>query len=319
MRFVSLSLVLFLPLHAAVIGTSKPAEPLTAARINATLPASQRGPWLAYLKRSEEQMAADRRALAAEREGMASFPGPATERGSAQSVPLHRGTEFYRSDTARHIGDTILSFQTPAGGWSKNIDMAGAPRAKGQGYTSNNLSQHLGVDDFDAPRDPQWNYVGTLDNDATNTELHFLAGLSAAFPGKDGDGYRASFLRGVEYLLRAQYPNGGWPQVWPLEGGYHDAITFNDDAVTESAELLTLVAAGEKYTSEPDADEIEAARVLAAKSGADAAPVPQKSVEDYTFVPAALRTRAKAAAAHALEIILAGSCVHQLRTAKERC
>jgi PelA/Pel-15E family pectate lyase len=60
--------------------------------------------------------------------------------------------------------------------------------------------------------------------------------------------------------------------VWPLEGGYHDAITFNDNAVTESAETLTAVAEG---------------------------------TGDYLFVPAELRRQAKAAAAHALDCILA--------------
>ena len=28
--------------------------------------------------------------------------------------------------------------------------------------------------------------------------------------------YRAAFDRGVDYLLAAQYPNGGWPQYFPL-------------------------------------------------------------------------------------------------------
>ena len=106
---------------------------------------------------------------------------------------------------------------------------------RGQIYATANLPPTPQQDgDFDKPADEKWHYMGTLDNDSTNTEIHFLAELSAAFPGKDGDAYRASALRGIEYLLHAQYPNGGWPQVWPLEGGYHDAITFNDDAVTES-------------------------------------------------------------------------------------
>jgi PelA/Pel-15E family pectate lyase len=82
--------------------------------------------------------------------------------------------------------------------------------------------------------------VGTLDNDATTTELQFLARVIDAVQASAA--YRASFLRGVEYLLAAQFPNGGWPQVWPLEGGYHDAITFNDGAVTETLELLEGVA-----------------------------------------------------------------------------
>jgi hypothetical protein len=146
--------------------------------------------------------------------------------------------------------------------------------------------------------------MGTLDNDATNTEIHFLAELSAAFPGKDGDAYRASALRGIEYLLHAQYPNGGWPQVWPLEGGYHDAITFNDDAVTESAEVLTLASEGGQHVSKLDPAYIAAGLQSAPHGGGDM-PVPQTTTEDYSFVPAAVRVRAKAAAAKALECILA--------------
>jgi PelA/Pel-15E family pectate lyase len=188
-----------------------------------------------------------------------------------------RDAAFYKSDEARHIAATILSFQTPAGGWSKNLDMGGPVRLRGQSYAGANLAPVAsGPDDFDAAADENWHYVGTLDNDATNTELHYLAAMAAAWPGHEGDAYRASFVRGVEYLLHAQFPNGGWPQVWPLEGGYHDAITFNDDAVTESAEVLGLVARG-------------------AKDG----------VEEFDFVPVALRARAKVAAAKALECILA--------------
>jgi PelA/Pel-15E family pectate lyase len=290
MRPYVLPLLILLPLHAAVIGTSKPAESLTAARINATLPAAKRGPWLEYLQRSAAQMAEDKRVFALERAGMTEFPPIPKQHFSARSIPLHRGAEFYASAEARHIGDTILSFQTPSGGWSKNLDMSGPARLRGQSYTTANLAPvGSGPDDFDKPSDENWHYISTLDNDATNTELHFLAELSAAFPGKDGNAYRASFLRGVEYLLHSQFPNGGWPQVWPLEGGYHDAITFNDDAVTESAELLTLASRGERYVSEPDEDDTAA----------------EKSTEDYTFVPPAIRARAKAAAAKALECILA--------------
>ena len=56
--------------------------------------------------------------------------------------------------------------------------------------------------------------------------------------------YRASFLRGLDYIFAAQYPNGGWPQVWPLQGGYHDAITYNDNAMINILTLLRDVAGG---------------------------------------------------------------------------
>src|ERR1700712_3391612 len=226
------------------MGRKNPAEPLTVARINATLPAKQRGPWLEYMHRSETQMAADKAALAAERVGLTDIPPLPKQGFSGRAIPLHRDAEFYKSAEARRIGDTILSFQIPSGGWSKNLAMTEL-RLRGQSYATANLPPTPQPEgDFDKPMEEKWHYIGTLDNDATNTEIHFLAELSAAFPGKDGDEYRAAALRGIEYLLKAQFPNGGWPQVWPLEGGYHDAITFNDDAVTQSAETLTLAARG---------------------------------------------------------------------------
>ena len=274
-RSILLSLLVATPLSSAVIGTSKAAESITAARI-ATLPTKDRAAWTEYLKRSQKQMQTDRATLAAERTAGAPEPPLPKEGFSARTMPLNRDTAWYGTAEARHIADVIVSFQTPAGGWSKNLDMGGAPRAHGQSYTTDNLSKHPSVDDFDAPKDPHWNYVGTLDNDATNTELHFLVRVSAATPGADGEVYRKSFIRGIRYLLAAQFPNGGWPQVWPLEGGYHDAITFNDNAVTESAETLTAVAEG---------------------------------TGNYAFVPTELRLNAQMAADHALQCILAAQVV----------
>jgi PelA/Pel-15E family pectate lyase len=274
-RLLAFCLLTAPSLFGAVIGTSKPAESITAERI-ATLPAKDRAAWMAYLDRSQKQMQADRDALVAERTPGEPEPPMPKEGFSARTMPLDRDAAWYGTTEARHVADVIVSFQTPAGGWSKNLDMSGSLRQKGQSYTPNNLSRYPSPDDFDTPKDPHWNYVGTLDNDATNTELHFLALVSGATPGAAGEVYRASFLRGIRYLLAAQFPNGGWPQVWPLEGGYHDAITFNDNAVSESAETLTAVVEG---------------------GG------------NYIFIPADLRRQARAAADHALQCILATQVV----------
>jgi PelA/Pel-15E family pectate lyase len=265
-----LALITAAPLRSAVVGTSVPAESITATRI-ASLPKKDRVVWMAYLDRSQKQMQLDRATLAAERTAGAPEPAMPNPGFSARTMPLNRDAAWYGTAEARHIADVIVSFQTPAGGWSKNLDMSGAPRVRGQSYTPDNLSKHPGADDFDTPRDPHWNYVGTLDNDATNTELHFLVLVSGALTDASGEPYRASFLRGIRYLLEAQFPNGGWPQVWPLEGGYHDAITFNDNAVTESAETLNAVAEG---------------------------------MGNYAFVPTELRRSARMAADHALDCIL---------------
>lgn len=257
--------------RATVIGRSEAAQSLTAARISA-LPASERRAWLAYLQQSEEQAKLDRAALASERQGMKDLPPDPPLGFSARSMPLDREVSWYASPEARHIADVIVSFQTPAGGWGKNMNMSGSVRGRGQSFVPDNSNRLPSPGDFDAARDPSWHYVGTLDNDATTTEMHFLGKVQTNIPMADGEVYRAAFLRGVRYLLAAQYPNGGWPQVWPLEGGYHDAITFNDDAVYNATELLTDVSDGKP---------------------------------EEAFVPEDLRRRALAAVANARKCILA--------------
>ncbi len=266
----TLLLLTLLAIHPAIVGTSKPAESLTPARI-ATLPKAEQKSWLDYLAASDRQRAIDKAVLAAERSGMATIPPPPKESNSARSIPISRDTPYFATPEALTIATNILSFQLPSGGWSKNLDMAAGPRLRGQSWMTNNVSKHLGPDDFDQPTDPDWNYAGTLDNDATNAELHFLARVQTAHPGHEGDPLRSSYLHGIDYLLHAQYPNGGFPQVWPLEGGYHDAITFNDNAVTESADILNETA---------------------------------QARGDYAFVPAALRPQARSAADRAVALTL---------------
>ena len=259
------------PVGAGVIGTNVPAQPITAERI-AALPSAQQPAWKAYLDRSIAQEKADRAALAAElKPGQTPPPPPPAGHGDG-GMALDKDPVWYGSPEARHIADVIVSFQTPAGGWSKNQDRTGAPRLPGQPWASDNNSKYLTENDFDAARDPKWGYVGTLDNNATITELRFLAKVSRQVPGAEGETYRQSFLKGVRYLLAAQFPNGGWPQVWPLEGGYHDAVTFNDNAVSEAAYLLTEVA---------------------------------EAKPDFAFVPADLRAKAAVAAKKGREVIVA--------------
>lgn len=294
MRLAVSALVVLLPFHASIIGVSKPTQSLTRERILAEVPKAQQKAWLDYLARSEAQMAADKTALAAERVGMTEVPPLPKQGFSGRAMPLHRDAAFYATPDAHRMGEIVLSYQLASGGWSKNLAMNEA-RAKGQFYATYNLPPTPQKDDdFDKPHDEHWHYMGTLDNDATNTEIHFLAELSAAFPGHDGDGFRAGALRGIRYLLHAQYPSGGWPQVWPLEGGYHDAITFNDDAVTESAETLTLAEHGRRATIQKRDD------VFGGTVARDAA----GPAEDFSFVPAPVRAEAHAAVERALGCIL---------------
>lgn len=223
---------------AKIIGTMTPAEPITAERI-AALPTPEQAAWRAYLARSQAAMAHDKAALAAERRGLAAVPeGPAA--GRASSMPLDRPSEWYGDKEARAIADNIVSFQTPAGGWGKNQDRTAPVRRRGQSFVPIEHLPPMSEGDIQS-NDKAWRYVGTIDNDATTTELRFLARVQQSLPGPDGARYRDAFLKGIGYLLEAQFPNGGWPQVYPLQGGYHDALTFNDNAISQVAIFLQEV------------------------------------------------------------------------------
>jgi PelA/Pel-15E family pectate lyase len=79
----------------------------------------------------------------------------------------------------------------------------------------------------------------TIDNDATTREISYLL---HAFQKTSNDTYRQAAERGVAYLLKMQYPNGGFPQFYPDLSGYHHEITYNDDAMIRVLTLLRHVA-----------------------------------------------------------------------------
>ena len=239
---LAFSFTLHLP--AAIIGINPSAQPLTSARI-ATLPAAQQAAWNEYLKHSKQQWKADQNFLWTEmRNHGIKTPIVPPPGHSANSIPLNHSASWYGSNEARRIADIIVSFQTPAGGWSKNLNLTKQARAPGESFAPNNNSRYLGKNDFDSPPAKHWDYVGTFDNNATVTQLRFLAKVIAAGGPNQVAFYRASFRRGLDYIFAAQYPNGGWPQVWPLQGGYHDAITYNDDAMINILNLLRDVSTG---------------------------------------------------------------------------
>jgi PelA/Pel-15E family pectate lyase len=260
---------------ANTIGMNVIAKPVTRERI-ATLPTKDRKAWLNYLDRSEKQKQIDKQTLADEQK-TAGNTGPKHATGGRGMFALRaeHPAEWWTSDDALKAARNILTYQLADGGWSKNIDMVSKPRAPGDLYDADNSNRFPDMADFDKPVDPNWHYLATLDNDSTWMQIRFLArvttALLAAHRDTDAEPFRASVERGIVYLLNSQYPNGGWPQVWPLEGGYHDAITINDDAMLHAIEILHDTATG---------------------------------AADYTFVSVGLKNRAGPAAEHGIDCLL---------------
>jgi PelA/Pel-15E family pectate lyase len=135
---------------------------------------------------------------------------------------LKKDAAWFAGDEAKRIAANILSYQSELGGWPKNVSTTDAP-FKGDRKT----------------------LQPTFDNRATTDELRFLARIYIAT--KD-DAYRTAFDRGLDYVLKGQYANGGWPQYHPPPKSYHRHITFNDDAMVRLLELVREVAKSDNYT-----------------------------------------------------------------------
>jgi PelA/Pel-15E family pectate lyase len=147
---------------------------------------------------------------------------------------LDQPAGWYRTAEAVAVADRVLSWQRTDGGWPKDIDMA--VRAAGTARTSRGDS--------------------TIDNGATVTQIRLL---DRVFAATGTARFNRAAMRGVDYLFKAQYPNGGWPQFFPLRDDYSRHITFNDDAMTGVLALLDDVATGRVLSSMDEATRRRAA------------------------------------------------------------
>lgn len=147
---------------------------------------------------------------------------------------LKQKPEWYDSAAARAVADSVVQYQSPQGGWPKSTNLAVAPRTPD-----------------DIPPEGRGR-ANSFDNGATTQPMEFLARMVQA----TGDArYRASFLRGLDYIFAAQYPNGGWPQFYPLRGDdYYSRITYNDGAMTRVLIIVRDVAAGRSPYAFVDAE-----------------------------------------------------------------
>ena len=181
-----------------------------------------------YRALSDRFYALDRNALAREVEeaGLAKpLEAPHAKRFGFDVRKAVNDAAFIASDEGRRIADIVLSFQTPSGGWSKRTDMGSAPRKPGQKFGT------------------EKDYVPTFDNYATSVQFWVMVNACNA----TGDvRYCSSAERALALVLLAQYPNGGWPQTFPLRGKYHDDITFNDDAIANLLHMVGAAARGDE-------------------------------------------------------------------------
>lgn len=156
-------------------------------------------------------------------------------------VAIGMPSDWYGSADAQKVAENVLISQREIGGWAKN-----------QPY-HHTLSEAKKAEYLEAKK----MNGATIDNGSTTMELRFLAKV---YTKKQDKRYRDAFIKGFDYILMAQYDNGGWPQFYPVEGfdfeagapsaknvPYYVHITYNDNAMVNVMTLLKEI-----YSDDPE-------------------------------------------------------------------
>ncbi|MGM8225159.1 pectate lyase [Cellvibrio sp. ARAG 10.3] len=127
------------------------------------------------------------------------------------------------------IADNILRYQRADGGWPSNkhpIRILSTAEQKDLA-----AQQHL----TDA----------SFDNRNVYPQINYLA---RAYQQTGDSRYRDGALRGIDYILKNQYKNGGWPHTpASTKATYHQHITFADDVMTGLLQFLRDVTNSQSH------------------------------------------------------------------------
>jgi len=146
---------------------------------------------------------------------------------------LSQKPSWYSGPEAIRIADSVLLYQRNNGGWPQRYPSIDHTRVLSEKQKARIRREKKLTDTM-------------LDNGATHTQLKYLAKVATA---TKLERFKTGFVKGVDYLLAAQLPNGGWAQSYPraVYGGYARRITFNDGAMIGAMTVLQNVA-----TKKPD-------------------------------------------------------------------
>jgi PelA/Pel-15E family pectate lyase len=128
--------------------------------------------------------------------------------------------EWYGSDESKAVAESVLLYQRDSGGWPKSPPMH-AP-------LTDEIRKKL-------MREKDQATGSTFDNSITTSQMIFLAKMYNRAPDPR---YKDAFVKAMDYIFKAQYPNGGWPQNYPLRKDYSRYITYNDNAMFKIMDLL---------------------------------------------------------------------------------
>jgi PelA/Pel-15E family pectate lyase len=145
------------------------------------------------------------------------------------------GDEYYYNQACL-IANTVIQFQHPSGGWNYFFDMAGEESIKQWYETIGRQAWRM---------EEYQHYYGnaTFDDKATISGAEFVLRIYAE---KRDPRYRMALDKAINFVLRSQYANGGFPQRFPLivkpirvgNEKYSTGVTLNDDVCLNNIEFL---------------------------------------------------------------------------------
>jgi PelA/Pel-15E family pectate lyase len=143
--------------------------------------------------------------------------------------------EYYYT-AAEKVASALIWGQSNEGGWNYMIDFAGDRSLKKWYNTIGKNGWRL--EEFQ-------HYYGndTFDDDVTSDAARFLLRLYLI---KLDPRYKPALDKAINFILKSQYPLGGWPQRYPLKYDFNKAghpdyssyYTFNDDVIWENINFL---------------------------------------------------------------------------------
>ena len=162
-------------------------------------------------------------------------------RDESRFIKVEPNQPSYAPAQVREIVANILLFQRENGGWPKDYDMTAI----------------LTPAQRTAVRATHGNADTSFDNGNLHSQVDYLA---HAFTAAGEPAWRDACVRGLNFILAAQYPNGGFPQRFPGAKSFHAHITFNDYVTIGCLHVLRAAAEHQPQFAWLDATHTERAR-----------------------------------------------------------
>lgn len=145
------------------------------------------------------------------------------------------GDEYYYQ-AAEKTTAAIIWGQSNEGGWNYLIDFAG-DRSLKQWYST------IGKNGWRLEEFQHYYGNSTFDDNTTSDAARFLLRM---YLEKLDPKYKPALDKAIDFIMKSQYPIGGWPQRYPLKydfnknghPDYSSFYTFNDEVTTENIHFL---------------------------------------------------------------------------------